>query len=67
MLHKNVIIKLQIQQLKEQIAELTKRKTRKRKQVQHGSTIEYSKAALYVAKSAGAAYTVLKKARSSSG
>jgi hypothetical protein len=33
MLHKNVLIKAYVQELKEQLAEITKRKGRKRKQI----------------------------------
>ena len=66
MLHENVLIKARVQELEEQLAEITKRKTCKRKQIQHRGTIEYSTAALLVAKSVTTACTVLKKARSSS-
>ena len=38
-----------VQELKEQLTEMTKRKARKRKRIQHGGTIEYSIAASYVA------------------
>ena len=33
MLHKNVLIKARVQELKEQLAVITKRKSRKRKQI----------------------------------
>jgi hypothetical protein len=45
---------------------ITKRKTRKRKQIQHSSTIEYNEAAAQVAIVASVAARRLKKARSSS-
>jgi hypothetical protein len=45
MLHQNVLQAAGISELEEQLAVITKRKTRKRKHVQHGSTMKYSKAA----------------------
>ena len=63
MLHENVIIKARVRELEEQLAEIIKRKGRKRKQIQHGGTMEYGAAALSVAESATAACTVSKKAR----
>jgi hypothetical protein len=66
MLYKNILIKAYVQELEEQLAEITKRKGRKRKQIQHSRTIEYGAAVLSVAKSATAACTVLKRARVSS-
>ena len=48
-LHKNVLIEARVQELKEQLAEITKRKARKRKRIQTGGTIEYSIGVLYVA------------------
>jgi cell division septum initiation protein DivIVA len=66
MLHENVLMKSRIQQLEEQLAEVTKRKTRKRKRIQHGGTLEYGAAALLVAESAAAERTVAKRARGSS-
>jgi len=38
-----------VRELKEQLTEITKRKARKRKRIQHGSTMEYSIVASYVA------------------
>jgi hypothetical protein len=67
MLHQNVVQAARIHELEEQLAEMTKRKTRKRKQVQYGGTMEYGKAALSVAESAAADRTVSKRARGSSG
>jgi hypothetical protein len=67
MLHENVLIKARVRELEEQLAEVTKRKTRKRKQIQQGGTLEYGAAALSVAESATAARTVSKRARVGSG
>jgi uncharacterized protein Veg len=66
MLYKNILIKARVRELKEQLAELTKRKGRKRKRIQTGSIIEFSIGALQVAESASATRTIAKKARSSS-
>jgi hypothetical protein len=67
MLHENVLIKARVRELKEQVAELTKRKGRKRKRIQTGGTIEFSAGALQVAKSASAARTTSKKGGSRGG
>jgi hypothetical protein len=64
MLHKNILIKARVQELKEQVAKLTKRRERKRKRIQIGSTIEFSAGALQVAKSASTARTRSKKGSS---
>jgi hypothetical protein len=45
MLHQNALQTARISELKEQLAVMTKRKTRKRKRIQQGGTIEYSEAA----------------------
>jgi hypothetical protein len=66
MLHKNILIEARVRELKEQLAELTKRKEHKRKRIQTGSIIEFSIGVLQVAKSASATRTIAKKARSSS-
>jgi hypothetical protein len=66
MLYKNVLIKARVWELEEQIAELTRRKGRKRKRIQIGSMIEFSVGASQVAKSASTARTISKKARGSS-
>jgi hypothetical protein len=66
MLHKNVLIKARVRELEKQIAELTRRKGRKRKRIQTGGTIEFSIGASQVAESASTARTISKKARSSS-
>jgi hypothetical protein len=52
--------------LEEQLAVITKRKTRKRKRLQHGSTLEYGTAAARGAAEASAAPQRSKKARGSS-
>jgi hypothetical protein len=41
MLHQNVLLTAYVYKLEEQLAVVTKRKSRKRKQIQQGSTIEY--------------------------
>jgi hypothetical protein len=61
MLHENVLIKARVQELKEQVAELTRRKGHKRKRIQTGGTIEFSAGALQVAENASAARTTSKK------
>jgi hypothetical protein len=66
MLHKNALQRAQIYKLEEQLAEITKRKSRKRKQIQQGSTIEYRTATARVAAEASAALQRSKRARSSS-
>jgi hypothetical protein len=65
-LHQNALLAARNKELKEQLAVITKRKTRKRKQIQHGGTIEYSEAASQVAAEASVAAGRSKKARSSS-
>jgi hypothetical protein len=44
MLHQNALQAARIHELEEQLAVVTRRKARKRKRLQHGSTLEYSKA-----------------------
>jgi hypothetical protein len=66
LLHQNTLLTARNRELKEQLAVITKRKTRKRKQVQHGSTLEFGKAAAQVATKASAGPQQSKKARSSS-
>jgi hypothetical protein len=61
MLYENVLTKARVQELEEQVAELTKRRGRKRKRIQTGGTIEFGAGALQVAKSASAARTTSKK------
>ena len=45
MLHENALQRARISELGEQLAVMTKRKSRKRKQIQKGGTIEYGTAA----------------------
>jgi hypothetical protein len=49
MLHQNVLLTLRITELEQQMDILIKRKTRKRKRIQYGGTIEYSTASVQVA------------------
>ena len=66
MLHQNALLTARNHKLKEQLVVITKRKSRKRKRIQQGSTIEYGKAAAQVAAEASVATKQLKKACSSS-
>jgi hypothetical protein len=45
MLHQNAVLVARVHEVEEQLAVITKRKSRKRKRIQQGGTIEYSKAA----------------------
>jgi hypothetical protein len=45
MLHQNALLAARNYELEEQLAVITKQKARKRKRLQHGGTLEYSKAA----------------------
>ncbi|KAJ8112951.1 hypothetical protein OPT61_g4814 [Boeremia exigua] len=63
MLHENVLIKARVRELEEQLAVITKRKSQKRKQIQHGGTLEYGPAALQVAAEASVAAQPSKKTR----
>jgi len=63
MLHQNALQAARISELEEQLAVITKRKTRKRKQIQHGGTMEYGTAAAQVAAKASAGPQRSKKAR----
>ena len=67
MLHQNALLHSRVTKLKEQLQVVTKRKTRKRKQIQKGGTLEYSKGATQVAAKAFAALQSLKKAYSREG
>jgi hypothetical protein len=49
MLHENALQRAWIHELEEQLAEITKRKSRKRKRIQQGGTMEYGEAATQVA------------------
>jgi hypothetical protein len=66
MLHQNALQAARIHELEEQLAVITKRKTRKRKHIQHGGTIEYGEAAAQVAAKASAGPQRSKKARGGS-
>ena len=55
MLHQNALMSSRITELEEQLAVMTKRKARKRKQIQHGGTIEYGEALTQVAAAASVA------------
>jgi hypothetical protein len=63
MLHLSALLAARNRELEEQLAEITKRKSRKRKRIQQGSTIEYRTAAVQVAAKASAAHQRSKKAR----
>ncbi|KAF2807542.1 uncharacterized protein BDZ99DRAFT_392654, partial [Mytilinidion resinicola] len=67
MLHKNMLIKARVKELKEQLAEITKRKGYKRKRIQTGGTMEYGTAALYVAAKVSGASNPRKKVGSRDG
>jgi hypothetical protein len=66
MLHQNALLTARNRELEEQLAEITKRKSRKRKRIQQGGTIEYGTAAAQVAAKASAAPQRSKKARGGS-
>ena len=55
MLHENVLFKARVRKLEEQLAVMTKRKSRKRKRIQQGGTMEYGTAAAQVAAEASTA------------
>jgi hypothetical protein len=65
-LHQNALLTACVHELEEQLAVVTKRKSRKRKWIQQGGTIEYRTAAEQVAAEASTAPQRSKKARSSS-
>jgi hypothetical protein len=62
MLHQNALLAARNHELEEQLAVITKQKSRKRKRIQQGSTIEYGKAADQVAAKASVAAERSKKA-----
>jgi hypothetical protein len=66
MLHQNALLTARVHELEEQLAVVTKRKSRKRKWIQQGGTIEYGIAAAQVAAKASTAPQRSKKARGSS-
>jgi hypothetical protein len=55
MLHQNALLTARIYELEEQLAVVTKRKSRKRKRIQQDSTIEYRTVAAQVAAEASTA------------
>jgi hypothetical protein len=63
MLHQNALLVARNNELEEQLAVMTRGKTRKRKQIQHGDTMEYGEAAAQVAAEASVAAGRSKKAR----
>ncbi|KAF2686365.1 hypothetical protein K458DRAFT_299139, partial [Lentithecium fluviatile CBS 122367] len=65
--YKYALIRAYNTKLKVQIETLTKRRSRKRKRIQQGGTIEYGKASAQVAAEALAALQPLKKARHGEG
>jgi hypothetical protein len=65
MLHQNVLLTSRITELEQQIDIFTKRKTRKRKRIQHGGTIEYGTASVQVAIEGSSSYKRAKKQRPS--
>ena len=62
MLHKNVLIEARVRELEEQLAEVTKRRGRKRKRIQTGGTLDFGAGASQAAKNTAASRTVSKKA-----
>ncbi len=66
MLHQNALQAARITELEEQLAVMTKRKTRKRKRIRQGGNIEYSEAAAQVAAKASVAAERSKKTRGGS-
>ena len=67
MLYKNILMEAHVQKLKEQLIEITKRKARKQKRIQHNSIMEYGTAVLYIATEVSIVPQPSKKARGSSG
>ena len=67
MMHGSALMGARIAELEEQLAVITKRKTRKRKRIQHGGTMEYGEASAQVATEASAASQRSKKARGGDG
>ena len=65
MLHQNALQAARIHELEEQLAEVTKRKSRRRKRIQQGGTMEYGTAAAQVAAEASAVPQQSKKSRGS--
>lgn len=67
MLHHNALMSSRITELEEQVEALTKRKSRKRKRIQQGGTLEYGEGAAQVAAKASSAPQRSKKARAGDG
>lgn len=67
MLHQNALLAAQNNELEGQLAVMAKRKTRKRKRLQHGGTLEYGEAAAQVAAEASVADERSKKSRGGDG
>ena len=63
MLHENVLMKARVRELEEQLAEVTKRRGRKRKRIQTGGTLEFGAGASQAAESASTSRIISKKAR----
>lgn len=63
MLHQNVLLTSRITELEQQMDILTKRKTRKRKRIQHGGTMEYGTASAQVAAEGSSSSKRAKKQR----
>jgi hypothetical protein len=63
MMHGSVLMAARLTELEAQLEVVTKRKTRKRKRIQHGGTMEYGEAAAQVATAASVAPQQSKKAR----
>jgi hypothetical protein len=63
MLHQNALLAACNHELEVQLAVITKRKSRKRKRIQQGGTMEYGEAAAQVAAEASVAAERSKKAR----
>jgi len=62
MLHQNALLTARVHELEEQLAVVTKRKSRKRKRIQQDSTMDYGTVAAQVAAEAAAAPQRSKKA-----
>lgn len=63
MLHQNVLLTARITELEKQLEVITKRKSRKRKRIQHGGVMEYGTGSVQIAAEASIAPPKPKKAR----
>jgi hypothetical protein len=61
MLHPIALMSSRITELEEQVEEVTKRKSRKRKRIQQGGTMEYGEGAAQVAAKASMALSAIKE------